>query len=363
MYSVHIHISDIHFGAFNPKRQYEILCDQFINKLHNIPNIDIISINGDLFDRKMMANNTGILYATYFIRDLVELARNRNISILLLAGTHSHDADQLQLFYHYLDDPTIDFRIIETVQFQDVKGFRYLCIPELYGIDEEIYAKYLLHTGWYDNCIIHGTIKGAVMGDNVGNGRLFTIDDFNLSKGPIFSGHIHTPGCHYGYYYYCGSPYRWKFGEEHEKGFIIYTVDKDTRQYYIHFEPIQSDTYNTIEITNIDNMNNVESIYQYIINYKEQSKSDFLRVKFNCYIDNGLKLSIRQLLNNNKYIKVEFLDNTLNEMAKNNMLETQYTYLLNKDIPHEQRFIDFVNQRMGYEFITLDRLNNILRDE
>ena len=46
------HIADLHFAAMNPKKQYDILSDQFIDKLESIPRLDLICINGDLFDHK-----------------------------------------------------------------------------------------------------------------------------------------------------------------------------------------------------------------------------------------------------------------------------------------------------------------------
>ena len=48
------HIADIHFGAFDPKTQYQILEEQFINRIIELP-LDAVFINGDLFDHRAMA--------------------------------------------------------------------------------------------------------------------------------------------------------------------------------------------------------------------------------------------------------------------------------------------------------------------
>ena len=69
---VEAHIADIHFGALDPSVQYKILQEQFISKIRDLP-LDIISINGDLFDKKFMANSDVITYATGFIADLVDI--------------------------------------------------------------------------------------------------------------------------------------------------------------------------------------------------------------------------------------------------------------------------------------------------
>ena len=40
------HIADLHFGAMNPKLQYEILSEQFIDRIKYLP-LDVVSINGE----------------------------------------------------------------------------------------------------------------------------------------------------------------------------------------------------------------------------------------------------------------------------------------------------------------------------
>ena len=172
------HIADIHFGSMNPKTQYEILEEQFINKLINLP-LDAVVIDGDLFDHKAMANSDLIMYAVKFIETLVQkVIRPKQCTLVILAGTYNHDCGQLKLFYHYMTDPTVDVRVVENIQFEYIKNARILCIPELYGLDESIYRHYLFEQGVYDEVFMHGTIKGAVVNNEVGNGRLFTIQYF-----------------------------------------------------------------------------------------------------------------------------------------------------------------------------------------
>ena len=56
---VEAHISDIHFGVFEPSKQYQILKQQFIDRI-NLLNLDLISINGDLFHHKFMSNSDAV---------------------------------------------------------------------------------------------------------------------------------------------------------------------------------------------------------------------------------------------------------------------------------------------------------------
>ena len=66
-----VHIADIHFGAMDPLKEYQILYEQFISKISSLPRTDIIAINGDIFDKKMMANSPAIYYAIRFVSDVV----------------------------------------------------------------------------------------------------------------------------------------------------------------------------------------------------------------------------------------------------------------------------------------------------
>ena len=100
---VEAHIADIHFGAIEPNLQYKILQEQFLQHLHELQVLDIISINGDLFDHRFLASSDAIMYASMFIQELIEIAKEKNATLILISGTASHDADQLKLFYHYID--------------------------------------------------------------------------------------------------------------------------------------------------------------------------------------------------------------------------------------------------------------------
>ena len=93
------HISDIHFGVMNPKVEFDILKEQFINKIKGIP-LDCISIDGDLFDRLFTSNTDAILYANLFFRELYNICKyNKQLGIhtvlVLLLGTRNHDTEQI----------------------------------------------------------------------------------------------------------------------------------------------------------------------------------------------------------------------------------------------------------------------------
>lgn len=368
--SVQAHISDIHFGVMDPKIQYNFLKTQFVDKIRGI-NLDCISIDGDLFDRLTMSNTDTILYASLFVKDLIDIcrenqARGIHTVLILLAGTRNHDAGQLRLFYQYLTDPSVDIRIVEDISFENINGCRVLCIPELYNIPNEVYWKYLYEQGQYDMVFGHGTIQGAVYDNGQNVARIFEPDDFAFCRGPVIFGHVHPGGSFHGFCYYNGSPLRWCFGEEEVKGFQMVIYNMDTAQYYIHKEPITSYRYDTISIDDLM-MNDPNTIIQYIDNLKQSQGIDFIRIK--CISNGSTQDKINVLKSyyaQNKTVKFQITkDSDLDKQQmdeKEQNLYNQYSYFFNKSMSPYEIFVQYVNQSQSDVIITVDQLMKILKD-
>ena len=320
---VAVHIADLHFGAFNPQEQFQILKDQFLSVLDTLPRIDLISIDGDIYDHKLMGNSDGLYYASLFIDEIVRISK----------------------IHHW--------------------NTRVLCIPELYGVDESIYQRYLHYSGYYDEAYMHGTFQGSVYGNNVGNGRLFTPVDFDMCKGFMIGGHVHTPGCFSGYFYYTGSPYRWKFGEEEDKGFLITIHDLDTHQHYVHFQKIISKSYITIDLEQIQNTN-PKDLIEYINRLKKERGIDYLKVRVKQPISGSDKVIINNYYRNSPYTSVEFTsveEDMLQKKEKDAQLDENLSFLLDNRLSEIDKFIQFVNFNEGCEFITVDQFMDILNEQ
>lgn len=364
---VEIHIADIHFGVIDPRTQYNILMEQFLNKIKNI-HFDILSINGDLFDHKFQANSDSVLYAELFISECVNLCRYNNASIILLHGTSSHDSNQLKLFYHYLSDPTIDIRIVENTRFEVIKGKRFLCIPEEYNKGRKYYENFLYKSGFYDGVVMHGTLKGSIYGANEVDlaskkNPTFDLNSFCNCIGPIISGHVHVPGCFEGHMYYSGSPIRWKFGEEQEKGFIILLHDLDTRQYRLHFEEVKSFRYDTVNLDHL--LSDPQKAISYVTTLKNMG-IDFIRLEFSIDREDCLNI-IKHYFQKDPNIK--FLETYKQEKEKEQMQQalnskySGYDYILDDNLSPEEKLTKYINQEMGCMFITVDELKKIIYDE
>lgn len=363
---VEIHIADIHFGVIDPKTQYNILTEQFLNKIINI-NFDILYIDGDLFDHKFQANSDAVLYAELFISSCVNICKQKNASIVLLHGTSSHDSNQLKLFYHYLSDTTIDMRIIENTRFEIIKGKRILCIPEEYNKGEQYYKNFLYNSGFYDGVCMHGTLKNSIYGANevdLSSKRnpTFDLGCFCNCTGPIISGHVHVAGCFEGHMYYPGCPLRWKFGEEEDKGFIILLHDLDSRQYRVHFEKIESFRYDTINLDHL--LKDPQQVISYIDQLK-QNNIDFIRIEFTIDKEDCLNI-IKHYFQKDPTVKfLETYKKEKDKQAIHEALNTKYTgydYLLDDNIEAEEKLTRYINQEMQYEYITVDELKQIIYD-
>ena len=361
---IQAHLADLHFGAFNPKTQFDILKEQVLQKLWNLPKLDVICVNGDIFDHKVMSNSDAAMYACSFIDILVNIARQKNATLVLLHGTYSHDYDQLKLFYHYIEDPTVDIRIVTTIKFEMIKGAKVLCIPELYNVDESIYRHFFFESGWYDEAFVHGTFKGAVYGDNVGAGRLLTPEDFIYCKGVAIAGHVHKSGCFNGFFYYCGCPYRWKFGEEEEKGFIILAHDLDSQIHHVHFEIVNSFRYDTIYLDTLVS-EDPKKIIDYINNLRISQGIDFIKVKFRVPVSGYNKTVINNYYRNNPSTFVNFEENVELERQKKEELikqNAQYSFLTDTSLTPFEIFVRYVNESEGSEFITVAQLTELLKE-
>jgi hypothetical protein len=307
------------------------------------------------------------MYACKFVDNLVYLAQIKNATLMIIAGTYSHDYDQLKLFYHYMDGEysnKVDVRIITTLQFEVVKGARILCIPELYGVDESVYRKFFFESGYYDSAFVHGTFKGSVYNDNAGMGRLLVPEDFIYCKGPVISGHVHKSGCFSGFYYYCGCPYRWKFGEEEDKGFLLLVHDLDSQIHYVEFEKMVSDIYATIFVDQLES-EDPQKIIAWIDQQKREKGIDYIKVRIRVTMSGTNKTIINQYYRNNTTTFVEFpTEKEVQKQKADEIIQDNgYNYLIDDKISDLERFVMYVNDNEKEQFITVEKLKEILSSD
>ena len=364
---IEAHISDLHFGSFDSKIQYQILTEQVTEPLKQLPVLDILAINGDIYHHKAMGNSPILIYADMWLEDIIrEVIRPKGTTLVILLGTDLHDADQIKRFYRYLADPTIDVRIVENIQFEHIKGAKILCIPDLPGVPEETYKKFLFESGQYDSVFMHGAIKGAIPKDAVGNCRLFTIEDFILCNGPIISGHVHTGGCFNTYFYYCGSPYVWQFGEEEEKGFLIVLHNLNTQEHYVNKIPIKSFRYITINLDSIID-SDPKDIIAYIDKIKKEQEIDYIRVEFGKEVPADKKSIIDSFYRSNGAVKLKYDFTKQQKIVEQSLKEMEdmkkYSYIYDKSLTEYDKLARYINEDMGYIFINGEQIKKFIEED
>lgn len=363
-YVVEVHIADIHFGAIDPKKQFDILYEQFITQIDKI-NFDILSIDGDIFDKKFMANSEPIRYAMQFVDLCADLCLKRNATLLIIGGTESHDAGQLMLFHRYTVDPRYDFRIVNGARFEMVKGLKILCLPEEYGRGEEYYRPYL--DSEYDTCFMHGTVVGAVFGAtkedlNSTKYPVFSIDSFAGCKGPIICGHVHKAMCLNSYIYYVSNPIRYKFGEEEEKGYGIVIHDRMNRMHTYNFMPIESFRYDTIDVKTLETVDPDKIIAH--LNNLLANGIDNVRIDFSMLNEPTVQKIIEQYYINNPSVSVKrYIEKNSPSVNTTDEIQKKYAdldFLLDPTLDSYTKFVHFINHNMGKQYITVEQLKNVL---
>ena len=358
-----VHIADIHFGAIDPETEYNILVEQFLTPISKIK-FDILSIDGDLFDKKFLASAAAVDYASRFVYDCINICMINNATMMILAGTKSHDADQLSMFYGFTYRDDVDFRIIEDCHFEYAKGLKILCIPEEYGKSAEYYADKLCDT--YDTVFMHGTIVGSVYGANkyvleTKKAPIFNLEAFAGCRGPIIAGHVHKAACFESYMYYVSNPVRYRFGEEEEKGYGI--VLHSPMGHLYHFCPITSFRYDTIDISSIA-YNDPSQIITYLDNIKAQG-IDHIRIDFSSKSDFTAQNLVERYYANDPTITIKrYTDSSSKEKPViENAIDEKYNkmdFLIDPSVDSYTKFVNFVNYNEGKTILTVDQLKAIL---
>jgi DNA repair exonuclease SbcCD nuclease subunit len=194
-----ISISDIHFGDGDPVKLYEELDTEFFVYVKRIAkDLDLITMAGDLFHRKLSMNEISSKLVLKFVDKLLEICYENDIKLRFIKGTTTHDFNQLDNFKHH--ELNFDFRIINTVECEEIFPDVYaLYIPEEYMENpEEYYSEYLppADGAKYDIIVGHGTFDFVAFENQqqeserpIKNAPVFKYKDFDeYAYGPVVFG-------------------------------------------------------------------------------------------------------------------------------------------------------------------------------
>ena len=273
-------ISDIHWGIVPPKEQMKSL-EFLFTFLDQMKDIDLLVIAGDYFDSKLPLNSQEAIYAIQWFHRLFDVFLQNGTVIRMIQGTIDHDNDQLEAFRPlensfnptFYDDDNF-FRIITRTEVEEtLEGLHCIYCPDELLTTEEYETTYLdLLLQEHDLAFFHGSfdvIYGSLLESHPEimkqKNVIYRYDYWNkLVKGPLIAGHWHD-GNVYDNLYYCGSPFRWSFGEENDKGFLFLQYDTNTSEYLIEKikNPLAA-TYATFQI--YSNLYRTKETYQSLLN-------------------------------------------------------------------------------------------------
>jgi hypothetical protein len=259
-----IHAADIHWS---PKHYLDIInpMKELISRIIQEKPL-FVCLTGDYFDHKIEINDNPLYIEA--IKYLFEISRHCK-HLIILQGTYNHDYKTMETFYSTLEIFKKEFKNyfnnninnIEGKEYNildiensykniyffnqakeiNIEGFNFLMLPEEYPASPyDYYSPFIKEKedNHFDFICGHGMINGCKMHDKVDNIKLkgfsFGIKDLErITKKIVLFGHIHIPQKLGSKIYYCGSLARTKYGEEHKKGFMQYTIDRDNNEHNI----------------------------------------------------------------------------------------------------------------------------------
>lgn len=235
-------LADLHFGTVITPKLYDeamaIIPQTLIDR-----NINILFFPGDYFDKELVGSHK--YYATKFFAEIISICSKNNIIVRMIRGTRSHDFNQLVGFFGSTTTMIpVDFKIINTVEEEELLGLKILYIPEEELLNQdEYYAPFKKNS--YNIIVGHGTWdfvdkSSFLMGHNDYEKLASPVHivkewDHMLEQGFCVFGHIHNGPKHKNKYFYTGSFSRWVHGQEEAKGFLVSETDTETLEYKVEF--------------------------------------------------------------------------------------------------------------------------------
>ena len=197
-------------------------------------------------------------------------------------------------------------------------------------------------------------------------------------KGPMISGHWHD-GKQYDELYYTGSPFRWKFDEDEDKGFLFIQYDTEDSGYWIKkitnplaCEYLTYEVYSNLFETKDDYAHFIQEIKDIIHQIDQRITNDRLRIKF--YIndtkpENDVFLSsLRQEILNHRNCKITVKNKLKDKKAKDQKRKIddekkQVSFVFQDDMKPQNKIQQFIWEDSKHEVdIPLEFIESHMKD-
>lgn len=312
-------IADIHWGVMNPSVQFDNL-EEFIIFIELFKNIDLVIIDGDYYDSKLLLNSDSAVFSTYWMHKLITACEQNGVKkIRIIKGTKEHDNEQLDTFKGFeKEDGYFKIFNINTVE-ETLPGLKCIYCP-----DENINHKDYVNINidnileYADIGFFHGSFD-IVLPDIVVqlseessiNNLIFEYKFWSkFIKGPLIAGHWHN-GQEIDSLIYLGSYDRWAFGEPEPKGFGFIQFDTETNRYFykkiINNNAKQYITYN-IDTSIMKDLEEYKNLFLSIDNLLKDRGDIKVRIIINITDEkpsnDSYITSVREYFINNKQVKI-----------------------------------------------------------
>ena len=240
-FKIAVIISDIHIGrqSISPESFKHQLETQFLDVIKDFKYLDGIFITGDMMHTIVSLNSEYAEVFHWFTDQVYKLAKKKHSTVIIIRGTGSHDANQLDNIKHYQsNDDGVDFRVYDTIEEITIwDDYRVLILPDIKVRQKKEIDQYLEKEKYYDLILGHGTTDSMqyfIQESEALTTKTYLYDVDRLiycCKGPIFFGHIHQPQVLRKQFYYVGSFTTLERGVNNA-GFLVCGIFENDRRKY-----------------------------------------------------------------------------------------------------------------------------------
>lgn len=246
---------DVHLGHRRTKTPHTLSGLYHMFDETNLDEVDIIIIEGDLFDRGLELYFDYLPQIQIWMLWLLTLCQEHDIILRVLEGTPSHDMRQSKQFEVVLESSKldVDFRYVDTLTVErHPKGFDVLYVPDEWTTSHErtyVEAKLALAAEGINKvtfAVMHGNFEHQLPISGLPS---FIRKDWEaMVVHAIFIGHIHQYS-KVGKTVAAGSFDRHSHGDEATKGHI-HAILSDSGCTFTMVPNKQAKIYTTIDVTN-----------------------------------------------------------------------------------------------------------------
>lgn len=339
----------------------------------HLPKVDVLFINGDLFDSALSLADTYTDDIIAFLLDLVDECIKHSVKIIATRGTFSHDRDQVKVFYSMTQNKKMgkDSRYYDTISLDEINDRRFLFLPDdlpYKNSDEilDVVQEMMTSRGWdyVDYALAHGYFDFMVPSGVHQPKLCFRPEQFSFVKRLINVGHVHTTKTYDNKgvpILYNGSPERLRHGEEEAKGFyIVEETDKDT----LRIQFIENKDTTVFKDIRNDDLTQEDALSYWAAIFTKASKDKLAYYKFT-HPEVGIRLAVEKL--SKDYPQIVFTHRSPKETEKVHITgESLSISAVKTHVPTQESFakdvLDFLQENGRGSTLTESLIETYLKE-